>query len=61
MKKNELRGLIEEHMVLSKRIEHLKEELKKTEDRYKKVGEFLYPVSVHRSSFSRYFRVLWSE
>ena len=42
MKKDELRGLIEEHMVLSKRIEHLKEELKKTEDRYKEVGEFLY-------------------
>jgi hypothetical protein len=42
MKKEDLRSLIEEHMVLSKRIEELREELEKTEDRYKKVGEILY-------------------
>jgi hypothetical protein len=29
-------------MVLSNRIEELREELEKTEDRYKKVGELLY-------------------
>jgi hypothetical protein len=32
----------EEHMVLSKRIEELREELENTEDRYTKVGELLY-------------------
>ena len=42
MKKEELRGLNEEHMVLSKRIEELQAELEKTQDRYKKVGELLY-------------------
>ena len=42
MKKEDLRALIEEHMVLSKRIEELREELENTEDRYKKVGELLY-------------------
>jgi hypothetical protein len=42
MKKEDLRSLIEEHMVLSNRIEELREELEKTEDRYKKVGELLY-------------------
>jgi hypothetical protein len=42
MKKQDLRVLIEEHMVLSKRIEELREELENTEDRYKKVGELLY-------------------
>jgi hypothetical protein len=42
MKKEDLRSLIEEHMVLSEKIEELREELEKTEDRYKKVGELLY-------------------
>ena len=42
MKKEELRTLIELHMVLSKKIEDLQEELEKAEDRYKKVGELLY-------------------
>jgi hypothetical protein len=42
MKKEDLRILIEEHMVLSKRIEELREELENTEDRYRKVGELLY-------------------
>lgn len=42
MKKQDLRDLIEEHMVLSKRIEELREELENTEDRYRKVGELLY-------------------
>jgi hypothetical protein len=41
MKKQDLKYLIEEHMVLSKRIEELREELQNTEDRYKKVGELL--------------------
>jgi hypothetical protein len=42
MKKEDLRALIEEHMVLSKRIEELREELENAEDRYKKIGELLY-------------------
>ena len=42
MKREELRNLIEEHMVLSKRIELLQEDLEKAQDRYKKVGELLY-------------------
>ena len=42
MKKEELRALIEEHMVLSKKIEDLQEELEKAQDRYKKVRELLY-------------------
>jgi hypothetical protein len=41
-KKQDLRGLIEEHMALSKRIGELREQLENTEDRYKKVGELLY-------------------
>lgn len=42
MKKQDLRGLIEEHMALSKRIGELREQLENAEDRYKKVGELLY-------------------
>jgi hypothetical protein len=33
MKKEDLRALFEEHMVLSKRFEELREELENTEDR----------------------------
>jgi archaellum component FlaC len=42
MKKVELRGLIDEHLVLRKKIEGLREELKKLEDRYEEVGQLLY-------------------
>jgi len=42
MNKEELRGLIEEHMALIQRIEDLQKELQKTKDRYKRVGELLY-------------------
>ena len=42
MKKEDLRGLIEEHLALRKRIERLQEEVKKLEDRYEEVGELLY-------------------
>ena len=42
MKKEELRGLIEEHLVLRKTIENLQEEVKKLEDRYEEVGDLLY-------------------
>jgi hypothetical protein len=42
MKKEELRGIIEEHLLLRKRLENLREELKKVEDRYEEVGELLY-------------------
>jgi hypothetical protein len=41
MKKEELKGLIEEHLILSKRIKKLKGNLEKTEDRYKEVGHLL--------------------
>ena len=34
MKKEELKRLIEEHLVLRKRMENLREVLKKIEDRY---------------------------
>jgi predicted nuclease with TOPRIM domain len=42
MKKENLRSLIEEHMVLSKRIEDLQHDLETAQDRYKEVGELLY-------------------
>jgi predicted nuclease with TOPRIM domain len=42
MKKEELSALIEEHMVLSKKIEELQEEIENTQDRFKRVGEPLY-------------------
>jgi uncharacterized protein YihD (DUF1040 family) len=42
MKKEELGGLIEEHLVLRKRIEALQEELRKLNGRYDEVGELLY-------------------
>ena len=42
MKKEELRGLIDEHLVLRKRMENLREELKKLEGRYDEVGQLLY-------------------
>ena len=42
MKKEELRGLIEEHLVLRKTIENLQEEVKKLEDRYEEVGDLPY-------------------
>jgi len=42
MKKEELRGLIEEHMALIQRIEDLQKELENAKNRYKKVGDLLY-------------------
>lgn len=42
MKKEELKALIEEHLVLRKRRESHQEELKKLDDRYNEVGELLY-------------------
>jgi len=42
MKKEELRALIEEHLVLRKRMETLREELKKLEERYDENLELIY-------------------
>ena len=42
MKKEELRGLIEEHLALRKRIENLRKELKDLEDRYDENLELVY-------------------
>jgi hypothetical protein len=42
MKKEDVRPLIEEHLVLRKKIKNLQEELKKLENRYEEVGELLY-------------------
>jgi len=42
MRKEELRNLIEEHLLLRKRMENLREELKKLEGRYDEVGQLLY-------------------
>jgi archaellum component FlaC len=42
MKKEELRELIVEHLVLRKRMDSLREELRKIENRYEEVGRFLY-------------------
>jgi predicted nuclease with TOPRIM domain len=42
MKKEDLKRLIEEHLVLRKKIEKLQEEVKKLEDRYEEVGRLLY-------------------
>jgi len=40
--KKKLKKLIEEHLVLRKRMENLREELKKLEGRYDEVGQLLY-------------------
>ena len=42
MKKKELKTLIEEHLMLRKRMESLREELSKLESRYDEVGQLLY-------------------
>jgi len=42
MKKEELKRLIEEHLVLRKRMENLREVLKKIEDRYDENLELIY-------------------
>jgi len=42
MKKEELRSLIEKHLVLRKRIEDLQRTRDKLEDRYEEVGQLLY-------------------
>ena len=42
MKKDQLKRLIEEHLVLRKRMENLREELKKIEDRYDENLELIY-------------------
>ena len=42
MKKEELRDLIEEHLILRKRMEDFREELNKLENRYNEVGQLLY-------------------
>ena len=42
MKKEELRSLIEEHLVLRKQMENLREKIRKLEDRYDEVGQLLY-------------------
>ena len=42
MKKEELKNLIEEHLVIRKRMEDLREELSKLESRYDEVGQLLY-------------------
>jgi len=42
MKKEELKHLIDEHLVLRKRMEKLRDMLKKLEDRYDEVGQLLY-------------------
>jgi uncharacterized protein YihD (DUF1040 family) len=42
MKKEELRNLVEEHLVLRKKMEELRDMLKKLEDRYDEVGQLLY-------------------
>jgi hypothetical protein len=42
MKREEVKGLVREHIVLRKRIASLQEELKGLEDRYEEVGELLY-------------------
>ena len=42
MRKEELKNLIEEHLLLRKRMENLREELNKLEARYDEVGQLLY-------------------
>jgi hypothetical protein len=42
MKKEDLKRLIEEYLVLRKKIEKLQEEVKKLEARHEEVGELLY-------------------
>ena len=42
MRKEELRSLIEKHLVLRKRIEDLQRTRDKLEDRYEEVGQLLY-------------------
>jgi hypothetical protein len=42
MRKKELKNLIEEHLLLRKRMENLREELNKLEARYDEVGQLLY-------------------
>jgi len=42
MKKEELKRLIEEHLVLRKRLEYLQRERERLEDRYEEVGQLLY-------------------
>jgi hypothetical protein len=42
MKKEDLKNLIEEHLALRKRMENLREELKKVEDRYDENLELIY-------------------
>ena len=42
MKKEELKNLIEEHLVIRNRMEDLREELSKLESRYDEVGQLLY-------------------
>ena len=42
MKKEELRSLIEKHLVLRKRLEDLQRTRDKLEDRYEEVGQLLY-------------------
>jgi Zn-finger domain-containing protein len=42
MKKEELKHLIKEHLVLRKNMEVLRDMLKKLEDRYDEVGQLLY-------------------
>ena len=42
MKKEELRSLIEKHLVLRKRLEDVQRTRDKLEDRYEEIGQLLY-------------------
>ena len=42
MKKQELRGLIEQHLALRRQMDDLREELRELEARYAEVGQLLY-------------------
>lgn len=42
MRKEELRSLIEKHLILRKRLEDLQRTRDKLEDRYEEVGQLLY-------------------
>jgi hypothetical protein len=42
MKKQEVKGLIEQHLALRRQMEDLREELKELEARYTEVGQLLY-------------------
>jgi len=42
MKKEELKRLVDEHLVLRKKMENLREELNKLKSRYDEVGQRLY-------------------